>query len=114
MLDTARLEPLRASLGADGYEMRAAEDSGRIGITILATEDACADCLVPKNVMRAILGQVLGVPEDIIDLRYPSELPSRTCAPGTTRTLPEWGAFTRSFPQGFPGKSSLAPAPVGI
>jgi len=28
---------------------------------------ACADCLVPENLMRGILGQALGVPEDTID-----------------------------------------------
>ena len=33
---------------------------------------ACADCLVPENLMRGILGQALGVPEDTIDLTYPS------------------------------------------
>jgi hypothetical protein len=33
---------------------------------------ACADCLVPENLMRGILGQALGVPDDTIDLTYPS------------------------------------------
>jgi hypothetical protein len=27
---------------------------------------------VPKNVMRGILGQVLGADEDVIDLTYPA------------------------------------------
>jgi hypothetical protein len=73
MLDAARLEPLQSSLGADGYRMEAREAGGRIGIRISASADACADCLVPKNIMRGILGQVLGVAEDIIDLTYPGE-----------------------------------------
>jgi hypothetical protein len=73
MPDMARLEPLQASLDADGYRMQAREEGGRIGVRISASAGACADCLVPRNVMRGILGQVLGVDEDIIDLTYPAE-----------------------------------------
>jgi hypothetical protein len=73
MLDAARLEPLQASLGADGYQMEAQEEDGRIGVRISAAAGACADCLVPKNIMRGILGQVLGVAEDVIDLTYPAD-----------------------------------------
>ena len=72
MLDVARLEPLQASLDADGYRMEAREEGGRIGVRISASGSACADCLVPKNIMRGILGQVLGVAEDVIDLTYPA------------------------------------------
>jgi hypothetical protein len=75
MLDVALLEPLQASLGADGYLMAAREEGGRIDVRIFASGDACADCLVPKTIMRGILGQVLGVAEDLIDLSYPAELP---------------------------------------
>lgn len=64
---------MQSSLRADGYRMEAREDSGWIGIQISASADACADCLVPKDVMRGIVGQVLGVAEDIIDLSYPGE-----------------------------------------
>jgi hypothetical protein len=73
MLDAARLEPLQASLGADGYRLEAREEGGRIGVRISAAAGACADCLVPKNIMRGILGQVLGVAEDAIDLTYPED-----------------------------------------
>jgi hypothetical protein len=73
MLDAARLAPLQSSLGADGYRMEAREEGGRIGVRISASADACADCLVPKDIMRGILGQVLGVAEDVIDLTYPGE-----------------------------------------
>jgi hypothetical protein len=41
-------------------------------VTITAGPGACADCLVPENLMRGILGQALGVAEDAIDLTYPS------------------------------------------
>ena len=43
-----------------------------IRVTITATPQACADCLVPKDLMRGILGQAFGVPPDTIDLTYPS------------------------------------------
>ena len=42
--------------------MEAAEDGKRVRVMISATPDACADCLVPKDLMRGILGQALGVP----------------------------------------------------
>jgi hypothetical protein len=38
-----------------------------------ATPEGCPDCLVPKDLMRGILGQALGVPRDSIDLTYPSD-----------------------------------------
>ena len=44
----------------------------QVRVTITAGPDACADCLVPENLMRGILGQALGVPQDAIDLAYPS------------------------------------------
>jgi hypothetical protein len=43
-----------------------------VRVTITAGPGACADCLVPENLMRGILGQALGVPDDTIDLTYPS------------------------------------------
>jgi hypothetical protein len=48
---------LAATLAADGYR---------------TAPGACADCLVPENLMRGILGQALGVPQDAIDLACPS------------------------------------------
>ena len=42
-----------------------------VRVTITAGPGACADCLVPENLMRGILGQALGVPQDSIDLAYP-------------------------------------------
>jgi hypothetical protein len=42
------------------------------GGRVVADPGACADCLVPENLMRGILGQALGVPDDTIDLTYPS------------------------------------------
>ena len=75
MIDTERTVALRSSLAADGYLMEVAEEGTRIRVTISATPQACADCLVPKDLMRGILGQTLGAPEDAIDLMYPLDSP---------------------------------------
>jgi hypothetical protein len=71
MIDTERAEAIVATLAADGYHLQIAEAGDRVRVTITAGPGACADCLVPENLMRGILGQALGVPEDAIDLTYP-------------------------------------------
>jgi hypothetical protein len=68
-----RLQALRSSLAADGYELEVRAEDGRVGVRISATPQACADCLVPKPLMRAMLRDALGVSEESIDLTYPSE-----------------------------------------
>jgi hypothetical protein len=73
MIDSERTTALRSTLAADGYLMDIAEEGTRIRVTISATPEACADCLVPKDLMRSILGGTLGVPPDVIDLTYPAE-----------------------------------------
>jgi hypothetical protein len=75
MIDPERTRVLAMSLGEDGYHLEVAEAGDRVRVTIVATPEACADCLVPKDLMRGILGQTLGVPEDAIDLTYPSTSP---------------------------------------
>ena len=72
MLNPQGLSEVRAMLAADGYELDAREEFERVVVTIGATPDACADCLSPPDVMRAILAKTLAVPADSIDLRYPS------------------------------------------
>jgi hypothetical protein len=73
MIDTERTVALRSTLAADGYLMEIAAAEDRIRVTISATPQACADCLVPKDLMRGILEQALGVPGDTIDLTYPRD-----------------------------------------
>ncbi|MGE5289241.1 MAG: hypothetical protein ACM3ML_19000 [Micromonosporaceae bacterium] len=73
MIDTERLRALQSSLAADGYEMQVLDRGGRMDVSISASPEACADCLVPKQLMRGILKQVLGVAEDAIDLTYPRD-----------------------------------------
>jgi hypothetical protein len=72
MMDTERAGDIAAALAADGYHLAIAAAADRVRVTITAGPGACADCLVPENLMRGILGQALGVPEDAIDLTYPS------------------------------------------
>ncbi len=71
MIDAERAVAIRSTLAADGYQMEIAEREDRVLVTIIATEQACADCLVPKDLMRAILGDAFGVPPAAIDLIYP-------------------------------------------
>ena len=71
MMDTERAGEIAATLAADGYLMEVAEAGDCVRVTITATPQACADCLVPEKLMRGILGQALGVPQDAIDLTYP-------------------------------------------
>ena len=72
MIDAERAVALASSLAADGYRLAVAEQGDRVRVTITATPQACADCLVPEDLMRGILGQALGVPPAAIDLTYPS------------------------------------------
>lgn len=56
----AALRGLRDTLAADGYELVwSIEDGNRIGIRVVAGSDACADCLVPPELMRSIVDNEL-------------------------------------------------------
>jgi hypothetical protein len=65
------LTEMRTMLAADGYGLEAREDGEHVVIDIIATPEACEDCLAPPDVMRAILGKTLAVPTDAIELHYP-------------------------------------------
>ena len=73
MVDESGLQTMRAALEADGYVLHVSEAGGRLEARISAGPGACEDCLVPKAVLRAMLQQALGVPEQSIDLHYPGE-----------------------------------------
>ncbi len=72
-IDENALSGLRSTLEADDYHMSISESGGTVEVTITAGADACADCLVPKPIMRNILHAALGVPEDSIVLVYPAD-----------------------------------------
>jgi hypothetical protein len=73
MVAEERLQALKSSLEADGYGLEVVEEGGRVAVRISATPRACADCLIPKPLMQAMLHDALGVSEESIDLAYPSE-----------------------------------------
>jgi hypothetical protein len=55
------LQGLRDTLAADGYELAwSIEEDDKIGIRVFAGSDACADCLVPPELMRSIVDNELG------------------------------------------------------
>lgn len=53
------LRPLRDMLTADGYDLRWSVTGDRVVIRVVAGADACADCLVPVQVMEAIMTDAL-------------------------------------------------------
>jgi hypothetical protein len=54
------LQGLRDVLGTDGYRLDYAVQKGQqLVVSVLAGPDACADCLVPKQVMEGILTDAL-------------------------------------------------------
>lgn len=69
----ARLAGIRAGLQADGYDL-IVHVGPNLVVEITAGPDACADCLVPKALMKNILRGALGseAPEDIV-VRYPAD-----------------------------------------
>lgn len=72
-IDEAALDGIRGTLAADGYRLAAASNGPGIEVRITAGPDACADCLVPKSLMRGVLRSALGVPEHEITLIYPAD-----------------------------------------
>jgi hypothetical protein len=56
----AALQGLRDTLAADGYELAwSLEGENRVGIRVVAGSEACADCLVPAELMRSIVDDQL-------------------------------------------------------
>ena len=51
------------------------EADAKLSVVITAGPDACEDCLVPKDLMRAMLSNELGVDAALIDITYPADLP---------------------------------------
>ncbi len=72
MIDNERLSEVREMLEADGYQLEVEQSAERKLFRIVATENACADCLVPKTVMAGIMSQVMGAPVTEEDLVYPT------------------------------------------
>jgi hypothetical protein len=57
----AALRGLRDILAVDGYLLEwFMEQHNHVGIRVVASSEACADCLVPPELMRSILSAELG------------------------------------------------------
>lgn len=70
------LSDVRRALVADGYELAVHDlPGGTVRIQIKAGPHACAECLVPKDVMLEILRASLnGLPEvEPLELLYPGD-----------------------------------------
>jgi len=72
-----RLKVLYDTLAVDGYEMSVQmARGGRVQARIVATAEACADCLVPRSVMSALLTDAVhaggGGPIEV-DILYPGD-----------------------------------------
>jgi hypothetical protein len=71
--DPEALRRIQDSLRAEDYELRVTAADDIAWVTIAAGPAACADCLVSKDLMRAMLAPALGLPPDRIELTYPAE-----------------------------------------
>lgn len=62
-------------LAADGYDSRwEVDEGGRLHFHIIATDTACAECLVPKVVLESILEAALeGTGYELAEVRLPTE-----------------------------------------
>ena len=70
-----RAVALSSALEADGYHMAIDEADAKLTVVITAGPDACEDCLVPKDLMRGMLSNELGVDAALIDITYPADRP---------------------------------------
>ncbi len=63
------------ALRADGYELQVTDASETLSLRITALEDACEDCLVPREIMAPMISAAMGgryVPEQI-QIAYPAD-----------------------------------------
>ena len=74
-VDDTALRKIRQSLQAEDYELRVTMRADRAEVAVEAGPSACAECLVSKDLMRAMLAPALGMGPDMIDLTYPAEFP---------------------------------------
>jgi hypothetical protein len=71
---------LNGLFGADGYSVDVhawPDDGGRLAFEVVAGEGACADCLVPKNIVRSIVTKQLELADGTtVDVTYPPDAPA--------------------------------------
>jgi len=71
------LAPLATAMQADGFEMIVESEANSIVLTISATPDACAECLIPKAIFKSMATKALDdsgvqIPGEIT-IVYPAE-----------------------------------------
>lgn len=72
----AALAPIQEMLHADGYALEVVNlEKGVLTAKIVATPDACEDCLVPKDTMSLVVQDTLPESSGVIDvvLHYPKD-----------------------------------------
>lgn len=70
------LEELSKGLDADGYELVVLEANGEVlEVAVRALDDACEDCLVPKDLMAPMIQSTLPphLGTSKVVLHYPNE-----------------------------------------
>ncbi len=72
-VDESALAKIRQSLQAEDYRLEVTMAGDGAHVAIAAGPTACAECLVPKSLMRAMLAPALGVRPEMIELAYPKE-----------------------------------------
>lgn len=73
-IDPSLIQGLRQSLEADDYHLDVTVDGDAASATITAGPDACAECLVPKDLMKQMLSPMLGVAPERIEMTYPVDV----------------------------------------
>jgi Fe-S cluster biogenesis protein NfuA len=71
------LTQIRDMLRADGYEMAVRVTQEEVTVSVVATEEACAECLVPADLMSEIIRDSLndgtdGTFRGQVSIEYPS------------------------------------------
>ncbi|TFD59700.1 hypothetical protein E3T43_03710 [Cryobacterium sp. Hh7] len=75
-IDQQQLADFRKTMEADDYHLDVELTGGSALATIVAGPTACAECLVPKHLMRSMLAPMLGVGVENIQVIYPVEVHS--------------------------------------
>ena len=71
-----QLSEVRGVLQADGYELRVdGLEGGLLRLTVIAGEDACEECLMPKDIMVMMVQDSLQSQPEIrrIEVSYPHD-----------------------------------------
>lgn len=72
------LDQIRAGLAPDGFELRVerVSEDGVVELVLQALPDACLDCLVPDQLLHAMLQQAIApVYPDLREIRLEKRLP---------------------------------------